>query len=73
MPTVSRLERYERAPPSSYEKLEGLEQLRLLELGADIRTVEVRPAVHEMSGIDTLEDVTLAEALIARFGDPMTR
>ena len=67
------LERYERAPPSSYEKLEGLEQLRLLELGADIRTVEVRPAVHEMSGIDTLEDVTLAEALIARFGDPMTR
>lgn len=64
------LEQFERSAPSHYESLEGLEQLRFLEMGLAIQTVEVDPPSHSMSGIDTLEDVALAEALIAQFGDP---
>jgi 3-deoxy-manno-octulosonate cytidylyltransferase (CMP-KDO synthetase) len=48
-----------------YEKLEGLEQLRALENGFKIRCVKVdyqgRPS---MSGVDSLEDVARAEALL---------
>ena len=64
------LEEFERTPPSHYEQLEGLEQLRLLEMGLDILTVEVPSPRHAVSGIDTTEDVELAEALIAQLGDP---
>lgn len=66
------LERFEATPPTRYERLEGLEQLRFLEMGLAIETVEVTPPAHAMSGIDTPEDVVLAEELIARFGDPHT-
>jgi 3-deoxy-manno-octulosonate cytidylyltransferase (CMP-KDO synthetase) len=69
---LAALEWYERAPASRYEQLEGLEQLRWLEMGADVRAVEVAATTHSMSGIDTMEDVALAETLISRFGDPMT-
>jgi len=64
------LERFEQSHPSHYEQLEGLEQLRFLEMGLDILTVEIAPPSHSMSGIDTAEDVALAESLIARLGDP---
>ena len=64
------LERFEQAPPSHYEQIEGLEQLRLLEMGLDILTVEVAPPRFAVSGIDTPEDVALAEALITELGDP---
>lgn len=64
------LEQFERAPSSHYESLEGLEQLRFLEMGLSIQTVAVDPPSHSMSGIDTIEDVALAEALIEQFGDP---
>jgi 3-deoxy-manno-octulosonate cytidylyltransferase (CMP-KDO synthetase) len=64
------LERFEATPPSSYEQLEGLEQLRFLEMGLTVQTIEVAPLRHAMSGIDTQADVALAEALIARWGDP---
>jgi len=64
------LEQFERSAPSHYESLEGLEQLRFLEMGLAIQTVEVAPPSHAMSGIDTLEDVALAEALIEQLGDP---
>lgn len=64
------LARFEATPPTPYERLEGLEQLRFLESGMDILTVLVEPPEHDMSGIDTLEDVMLAERLIERFGDP---
>lgn len=68
------LERFEAAAPTPYEVLEGLEQLRLLERGEDLLTVEVPPPVHApgyaMSGIDTREDVALAERLIAEHGEP---
>lgn len=64
------LDRFEGTPPSSYERLEGLEQLRFLEMGLAIDTIVVAPPRHAMSGIDTAEDVALAEDLIRRFGDP---
>jgi 3-deoxy-manno-octulosonate cytidylyltransferase (CMP-KDO synthetase) len=66
------LERFEATPPTPYEQLEGLEQLRFLEMGFTIQTVEVAPPSHAMSGIDTADDVRLAEELIARLGDPHT-
>ncbi|WBH16068.1 3-deoxy-manno-octulosonate cytidylyltransferase [Sphingomonas radiodurans] len=64
------LEAFEAAPPTELEQLEGLEQLRLLELGLRIAAVEVAPAVFDMSGIDTEVDIARAEALIAAHGDP---
>jgi len=53
-----------------YEQLEGLEQLRLLENGMTVHAVEVKPARISMSGIDSKEDVELAEQLIGKHGDP---
>jgi len=64
------LERFEATPPTPHERLEGLEQLRFLEMGLAIQTIEVASIAHAMSGIDTSEDVALAEDLIGRFGDP---
>lgn len=64
------LEAFEAAEPSHYEVLEGLEQLRLLELGLDIRAVIVEPARITMSGVDSPADVQRAERLIAEYGDP---
>ena len=67
---MSALAWFAAAPQSRYETLEGLEQLRFLEGGKTIATVEVEQPVHAMSGIDTPADLALAEAAIARFGDP---
>jgi 3-deoxy-manno-octulosonate cytidylyltransferase (CMP-KDO synthetase) len=64
------LERFEATPPTPYEQLEGLEQLRFLETGMTIRTVAVTQPAHAMTGIDTQADVILAEELIAQWGDP---
>jgi len=64
------LRRFEETAPTPYEVLEGLEQLRFLESGEDILTVAVAPPRHAMSGIDTPEDVAMAEALIAEHGEP---
>lgn len=68
--TRDALDWFASAPPGVYERLEGLEQLRFLENGWDIATVEVEPPTHALSGIDTPQDLALAEAAIARFGDP---
>jgi 3-deoxy-manno-octulosonate cytidylyltransferase (CMP-KDO synthetase) len=57
-------------PPSHYELLEGLEQLRFLEGGWDIHTLAVEAPAHLLSGIDTLQDLVKAEEAISRFGDP---
>jgi 3-deoxy-manno-octulosonate cytidylyltransferase (CMP-KDO synthetase) len=65
------LRRYVALPESPYEKLEGLEQLRCLENGMYMRAVEVEPDRIAIPGIDTAEDVALAERLIAAFGDPL--
>ena len=64
------LARFEATAPTPYEELEGLEQLRFLETGIDILTVPVDAPRHDMGGIDTPEDVALAERLIAQLGDP---
>jgi 3-deoxy-manno-octulosonate cytidylyltransferase (CMP-KDO synthetase) len=61
---------FEATPPTPQELLEGLEQLRFLESGGEILTVAVAPPLHAMSGIDTQEDVAMAERLIAEFGEP---
>ena len=67
------LARFEQEPPSRYERMEGLEQLRFLELGMTIRTVPVPPPAFAATGIDTVEDVARAEAMIAAHGDPFDR
>ncbi len=64
------LARFEALTPGLYEAIEGLEQLRFLENGIDVMTVEVPAPRHPMSGIDSPRDVVLAEELIARLGDP---
>jgi 3-deoxy-manno-octulosonate cytidylyltransferase (CMP-KDO synthetase) len=64
------LARAEAAPADRYEQIEGLEQLRFLALGLDVRVVEVPPPEITSSGIDSPEDVARAEALIAAHGDP---
>ena len=65
------LEAFEAAPPTALERLEGLEQLRLLELGLPVAAVEVAPPRFDISGIDTVADIARAEALIAAHGDPL--
>jgi 3-deoxy-manno-octulosonate cytidylyltransferase (CMP-KDO synthetase) len=35
-----------------------------------VTTIAVEPPLHAMSGIDTPADLALAEAAIARLGDP---
>lgn len=62
------LEKYVTLDEGVYEKLEGLEQLRLLENGMRIRAVIVdykgRPA---MSGVDTPDDLERAEELLKKY------
>lgn len=67
---MAALEWFGATPQSTYEALEGLEQLRFLEAGRTIATVEVDPPSHAMSGIDTPQDLALAEETIRRLGDP---
>lgn len=65
------LRRFEATPPSFYEQMEGLEQLRFLEMGMQIQAIDIARPHRSMSGIDTAEDVTLAEQVIAQDGDPL--
>lgn len=55
------LERFAELPPSPLEKLERLEQLRLLENGIAIYVAE---APRDTIGVDTEEDLVRAEALL---------
>ena len=68
--TMEALSWFTKTAQGPYEKLEGLEQLRFLENGWDIATIAVTPPQHALSGIDTPQDLKLAEAAIARFGEP---
>jgi len=64
------LEKFPTLPEGKYEKLEGLEQLRVLEHGYKIRCVPVDYASRaSMSGVDSPEDIVRAEALIAKHGE----
>ena len=59
------LDVFHRLPPSTLERAEGLEQLRLLEEGIPIRVLETgEPTV----GVDTEEDLRAVEAALARRG-----
>lgn len=57
------LEKFCALPQGRYEQLEGLEQLRLLENGISIQTVQVE-GNHLQSGIDTPEDLVRAEEML---------
>jgi 3-deoxy-manno-octulosonate cytidylyltransferase (CMP-KDO synthetase) len=57
------LERFAALPSSWIERLERLEQLRLLDNGIDIY---VAPAPRDTIGVDTEEDLARAEALLHR-------
>ena len=61
---------FAQAPESTYEAIEGLEQLRLLEAGYRMACVSVAPPQISLGGIDTPADIALAETLIAKHGDP---
>ncbi|OGK81689.1 MAG: 3-deoxy-D-manno-octulosonate cytidylyltransferase [Candidatus Rokubacteria bacterium GWF2_70_14] len=56
------LDAFHSLPPSALEQAEKLEQLRLLENGIPIRVVETE---EETIGVDTEEDLRLAEARLA--------
>lgn len=64
------LKHFDERPESTYESLEGLEQLRFLEAGVNIKAVKVSygswPA---MSGVDTLDDLKIAENLLSTHGE----
>jgi 3-deoxy-manno-octulosonate cytidylyltransferase (CMP-KDO synthetase) len=55
------LERFAALPPSPLEKLERLEQLRLLENGIDLYVAD---APRDTIGVDTEEDLVRAEAVL---------
>jgi 3-deoxy-manno-octulosonate cytidylyltransferase (CMP-KDO synthetase) len=61
----SALENFVRMPPSRYEQVEKLEQLRFLEAGYKIKMVEVP---HDSIGVDTPEDVAAVEKLLRSRG-----
>lgn len=64
------LERFGDLPEGYFERLEGLEQLRILENGYMIRCVPVDyKGRANMSGVDSPEDIARAEALIAKHGE----
>lgn len=64
------LQRYGTLPEGFYEKLEGLEQLRVIEAGYFLRCVPVEYGTRaSMSGVDSPEDISRAEALIAQHGE----
>jgi len=65
------LEKFVALPQSNYERLEGLEQLRLLENGIDIRTVGVKMKNMEaLLGVDTRADLERVHNWISTHGDP---
>ncbi len=62
---VKTLEKFVSLPEGHYEKLEGLEQLRLLENNIPIQTIKLNvPVGLVQSGIDSPEDVARAERLL---------
>lgn len=60
------LRKFVALPEGHYERLEGLEQLRLLENGISIQTIELSvDAGLAQAGIDSPEDVARAERILA--------
>jgi len=63
------LKRFVTLPEGVYEKLEGLEQLRMIEVGMKIKTVKVDFGDIPQIGVDTPEDAKRAEEVINKFGE----
>jgi len=62
---VKTLEKFVSLPEGHYEKLEGLEQLRLLENNISIQTIKLEVAAGlAQAGIDSPEDVARAEKML---------
>lgn len=68
--TLDALRRFAERPQTWLETLEGLEQLRFLELGIPISVTVVDPPTLACSGIDTPQDLDRAERLLAEHGEP---
>ncbi len=65
------LEKFCSLPQGTYEQLEGLEQLRMLENGINVHTVSIESEQGLVqSGIDTPEDLARAEKMLKEHGDP---
>lgn len=65
--SMNALEKFCALPPSPYEQLEGLEQLRFIENNIAITTIPVEIESGTLqSGIDTPEDLARAEEMLAR-------
>lgn len=66
------LEYFVTLPEGAYERLEGLEQLRLLENHIPVQTVTVNVALGmAQAGIDSPEDVARAEEMLKKYGDQL--
>ncbi|MGC1854686.1 MAG: 3-deoxy-manno-octulosonate cytidylyltransferase [Candidatus Aquirickettsiella sp.] len=65
----SALASYISLPPTPLERLEGLEQLRLLENGKSIRVILVDYKGHTHASVDSPEDVIRVEQLIEAEGE----
>lgn len=62
------LRRYAASPESALERLEGLEQLRFLDLGIPVTVVEVEPPPFALRELNNPEDVPLIEQSLAQLG-----
>lgn len=65
---LAALERYRSAPPSRLEQLEGLEQLRFLDLDMPISIVEVEPLSWDPIELNNPSDVPVIERILQRRG-----
>lgn len=68
--TRAALRQFTNAAPSQYELTEGLEQLRMLEVGMSVHCVIVEPQKISTGGIDEIADLDRLNAMIAAHGDP---
>lgn len=57
---------YAASPPCELEELEGLEQLRFLDLDVKVTVVEVREPGYEIWELNNPEDVPVIEAVLAK-------
>ena len=64
-----KLLRYAKTPPSSLEIAENLEQLRALQLGWNIKMIDIP---HPILNINTPEDLTKARHMLSREKDDLT-
>jgi 3-deoxy-manno-octulosonate cytidylyltransferase (CMP-KDO synthetase) len=62
------LELYATTPPSELELLEGLEQLRFLDIGVPVAVVEVGPPLYALRELNNPEDVAPIERALAEAG-----